>query len=114
MVDIQVLEEKITLILDKNFQQFKQAEFDHLMSINKFQKLNLQRAIEFLNNNGFKISRSTIYKLTAKNEIPHSKFCSKLVFDRVELEGWILSKLAKSGGNEIDFISKSAINKLKK
>ena len=114
MVDIQALEEKITLIFEKNFLQFKQTEFDPLMSKSKFKKLNLQRAVEFLNNNGFKISRSTIYKLTSKNEIPHSKFCSKLVFDQVELETWILSKLAKSGGNEIDFISKSAINKLKK
>lgn len=113
MQNFQVFEKQITSILEKDILLLNQTRLDQTSLKSNFKKLNLRNAIEFLNSNGFNISKSTIYKLTSKNEIPHSKFCSKLVFDQVELETWILSKLAKVESNEIDFISKSAINKLK-
>lgn len=114
MVNLDLLEEKITLIFERNLSKITLLGNSVVPKQDGVKKLTLNAAIEFLSNNGFKISRSTIYKLTARNQIPHSKFCNKLVFDQAELETWILSKLVKGSSPEIDYISKSAINKLKR
>lgn len=38
------------------------------------------------------LSRSMLYKLSAKNEIPHRKFGKRLVFIRSEIESWMESQ----------------------
>jgi excisionase family DNA binding protein len=38
------------------------------------------------------LSRSMLYKLSAKNEIPHRKFGKRLVFMQSEIESWMESQ----------------------
>lgn len=47
------------------------------------------QALEFLNERGYTISKSSLYKLTASNGIPHRRFKSRLVFSRKELLAWV-------------------------
>jgi excisionase family DNA binding protein len=47
------------------------------------------------------LSKSTIYKLTSTNQIPHYKQSKHLFFDRVETEGWLKSHRIKTA-EEID------------
>ncbi len=42
------------------------------------------------------ISKSTLYKMTSKKEIPHSKRGNTLYFDRKELENWMLENRVKT------------------
>jgi excisionase family DNA binding protein len=48
--------------------------------------LSLDEASTYLN-----LSKSHIYKLTAKAKIPHFKQSKKLYFDRHQLDNWVLS-----------------------
>lgn len=57
------------------------------------------------------ISKSTLYKLTCKGDIPHSKPSGKLIFfDRDELDSWMLSNPVKTR----DEIDREAMNYLMK
>lgn len=56
-------------------------------------RLNLQTAVDFLNQEGFPISASKLYKLTAEGKIPHQKFGHRLVFDRGALAAWAEAQL---------------------
>ncbi|SNS53036.1 Helix-turn-helix domain-containing protein [Ekhidna lutea] len=42
------------------------------------------------------LSKSTIYKFTCTNKIPHYKRAKHLYFDRVEIENWLKSKRIKT------------------
>lgn len=48
--------------------------------------LNLDEAAEYLN-----ISKSTLYKMTSKKEIPHYKPNRCVYFERTELDNWVRS-----------------------
>lgn len=50
--------------------------------------MDINDAVAFLNEQGYKITRSTLYKLTSTRKIPHSKFLGKLVFETKELLTW--------------------------
>lgn len=50
--------------------------------------MDINNAVAFLNEQGYKITRSTLYKLTSTRKIPHSKFLGKLVFETKELLTW--------------------------
>jgi hypothetical protein len=52
-------------------------------------RFNFNEALDFLKKQGYPISKSKLYKLTASNEIPHSVFNNHLVFTRKELLGWV-------------------------
>ena len=75
--------------------------------------LTLLEGLEFLNNNGYRMSKSQIYKYTMDNSIPFSRFGKKIIFNREELATWALSKLKN---NSIDIIalsvSKNAAKKI--
>lgn len=47
------------------------------------------------------LSKSTLYKLTCTNQIPHYKQSKHLFFDRVETESWLKSHRIKTA-DEID------------
>ena len=54
--------------------------------------LNIEEAAAFTN-----LAVSYLYKLTSTQEIPHYKPRGKMIyFDRVELEGWLLSRRIKT------------------
>ncbi len=57
------------------------------------------------------ISKSTLYKLTCKGEIPHYKPSGKLIFfERDEFDAWLLGNRVKTR----DEISREAMNYLMK
>lgn len=75
-------------------------------------KLDLDGAIEHLNEQGYKCSKSQIYKLTMKEEIPFSKFGRLISFDADSLTKWVETKKQKRvdvSGN----VSRSANLKLR-
>lgn len=53
-------------------------------------------AIAYLAEIGYKCSLSQLYKGTAKNEMPYSKFGRKLLFNADELSKWVDSKKSKT------------------
>lgn len=55
--------------------------------------LNINQAVEYCNSNGYKISKSSMYKLCARSEIPHFKASGSLVFDACELDNFIINQL---------------------
>lgn len=58
------------------------------------QTLSVDEAVTYLNANGAKISKSTIYKLTSEGKIPFRRFGErKLIFDRNELEQWAQDRI---------------------
>lgn len=61
------------------------------------QRLTLQSAISMLVENGYPISKSLIYKLTAQNKIPCSRFGKRLIFDRNELINWCKNREDRNG-----------------
>lgn len=50
--------------------------------------LDINEAVTFLNEQGYKITKSSLYKMTSTRKIPFSKFLGKLVFETKELITW--------------------------
>lgn len=50
--------------------------------------LQLDKAVEFLNEQGFKIAQRTLYILSSKGEVPTLKFNGRVTFNRNELLNW--------------------------
>lgn len=57
--------------------------------------LDRKNAVKYLNECGYKISTSTLYKLTGRNAIPHRKASGALIFSKTELDNWINNNLNK-------------------
>lgn len=56
--------------------------------------LSVDEAVKYLNDNGIKITKSTIYKHTMDGTIPFRRFGErKLIFDREELEQWAQGRI---------------------
>jgi hypothetical protein len=58
----------------------------------KTDRICLEEAIVYLNENGCKIGKSKLYKLTSSNQIPHGILGpnrGRLIFSRKELAEWI-------------------------
>lgn len=53
---------------------------------------NFVQALQFLNEKGYTLSKSSLYKLTSAKEIPHKRFKSRLVFSRKDLMQWLESQ----------------------
>lgn len=54
--------------------------------------LGIDEALSYLNSKGYRISASTLYKLTRLNKIPHIKASRYLMFNTQELNNWLLNK----------------------
>ena len=61
--------------------------------------LSLEKALEFLNSQGYPFKKSSIYKMTSAGGIPHRKMNNKLIFLPEELQQWCDNKIV---GKEID------------
>lgn len=61
------------------------------------ERLNIDEALKFLNDNGCPTSRGKLYHLTSKGKIPFWKYGIKLVFYREELLKWIEEQVLKVG-----------------
>ena len=51
--------------------------------------ITLDKAVAFLAEQGYPITKNTIYQLVSKEEIPFAKFNGKLQFSRTELLSWV-------------------------
>lgn len=60
---------------------------------NEPESLDTKGALEFLNANGYPISKGQLYKETSNGTIPHWKFNNKLHFKESELLSWAESRL---------------------
>ncbi len=49
------------------------------------------QALAFLSENGYVISKSALYKLTALKKVPFKRFGRKIIFSRNELLEWVKS-----------------------
>ena len=79
-------------------------------------KCDLDGAFKFLNQElGYPVRKSTIYKLTANDEIPCQRFGNRLVFSRQELKNWFETKLEqKTRYNASLELAKAAQKKLRR
>lgn len=59
----------------------------------------LKDAIQFLFEQGYKISKSSIYKKCSSRTIPHLKFQGKLIFESKELMVWVENQLKNKAHN---------------
>ncbi|MBQ7424248.1 MAG: helix-turn-helix domain-containing protein [Prevotella sp.] len=88
-------EKDVKILLAQQLIQQKQNEerIDALEGIFLCQKeiLNFDEAAAYLS-----MSKSTLYKLTAKKEIPHYKPNRFVFFERSELDNWIRSAAVKT------------------
>lgn len=48
-----------------------------------------EQALAFLSENGFKLSKSKLYKMTAGKEVPFRYFGRRIIFSRDELLAWV-------------------------
>lgn len=55
--------------------------------------LNINQAVEYCNSIGYKISKSKMYKLCARGDIPHFKASGSLIFEASELMKFINNQL---------------------
>ena len=54
--------------------------------------LTLDKAVAFLAEQGYPLTKNTLYTMVSQEKIPYSKFNGKLVFSRKELLGWAESR----------------------
>lgn len=71
--------------------------------------LDLENTLSYLREKGYKISKSTLYKNTADNTIPHIKLGNKLCFDTLELDEWIKKKTLQSN-KEVNNSNNTSVN----
>ena|ERR1035437_2203216 len=91
----------VTLLLEEDIQKIVDKRIADAMRLNvskPIRKTNLDPndAINFLAEIGYKCSLSQLYKSSAKNEVPFSKFGRKLMFNADELSKWVESKKQKT------------------
>jgi hypothetical protein len=84
------LMDKINQQVEIRLQQFSKPV------VKRITNLDMNEAIDYLNEIGYKCSYSQLSKLTAKNEVPMSKFGRRISFNAVELLKWVESKKQKT------------------
>ena len=74
--------------------------------------LALDEAVDYLNENGLSIAKSTIYKLTSTNQIPFRRFGGrKIVFRVDDLNTWIGEQLTSEDNSVCRNVARSARRK---
>lgn len=62
--------------------------------------LSIDKALDFIKDQGFTLSKSTLYKYTAKRLVPFSTFNGRIVFESKELITWCISKRNRRYNNK--------------
>lgn len=62
--------------------------------------LSIDKALDFIKDQGFTLSKSTLYKYTAKRLVPFSTFNGRIVFESKELITWCISQQNKRYNNK--------------
>ena len=90
-------------------QIFSDTKPEPVEQVNK-SKLNINEALTYLNDKGYSISKSTMYKHTMAGTIPFQRFGERrLVFNANELDLWLSEQLSGSD-NRVNEITKSVAN----
>ncbi len=73
----------------------------------------VEQALSFLLENGYQLSKSKLYKMTAEKLLPFRYFGRRIIFSRDELLKWMQQQtIPSSGANEtLQALAKSARNK---
>ena len=61
------------------------------------EKMRIDEAVRFLNENGYKASKSFIQKICSQGKIPYFKVCGKAIFERKELLQFIDNQSVRKG-----------------
>ena len=79
-------------------------------------KMNIDEALIYLNEQGYPISKSTMYKHTMAGTIPFSRFGErKIIFDLNELDQWISKRLTGNDSTgRVDEITNTVAEKARK
>ena len=101
------LKQEIRKEVEIMFQQFTKPV------VKRTTNLDMNEAIDYLNEIGYKCSYSQLSKLTAKNEVPMSKYGRRITFSADELSKWVESKKQKTI-NVSMAVSRSATAKLQR
>lgn len=74
--------------------------------------LKIDEALDYINGKGLKMSRSTLYKLTAEKQIKFRRFGKRrIVFDVPELDKWINNQLEAKPNTVAKAVAASARRK---
>lgn len=74
--------------------------------------MNVNEAVKYLNDSGYKISKSTIYKHTMDGTIPFQRFGKRrLVFRTQELDEWLDNQISNENDDIAKNVAKSAKRK---
>jgi hypothetical protein len=84
------LEQKINQLVEIRLQQISKPV------VKRTTNLDMIEAIDYLNEIGYKCSYSQLSKLTAKNEVPMSKFGRRISFNAADLLKWVESRKQKT------------------
>lgn len=71
-------------------------------AVSQPESLDAAGALEFLNSNGYTISKAQLYKETSNGTIPFHKFGNKLHFKKSELKAWAENRLVS--GNAVGYL----------
>ena len=74
--------------------------------------MNIDEAVKYLNDSGYTIAKSTVYKNTMDGTIPFQRFGKRrLVFKPEELDKWLESKISIENDDIAKDVAKSAKRK---
>lgn len=84
---------KIQLLLEEIQNLKSLIERKNKSPTEKAQYLYIAGLVKYLEEQGCKISLSSVHKLTAERKIPHAKFQGKLFFKRIDIQTWAESSI---------------------
>ena len=100
--NLQTLENTIILTTPDQLQHYigqaveaiipKLADFRRRNEAKKSDNLTMLEAIDYLDELGAPTTRSSLYNLVFRGQIPHRKIGRRTIFSRKELQGWVESR----------------------
>lgn len=77
------------------------------------ERMNIDEAVAYLNENGVPITKSTVYKHTMSKTIPFKRFGDRrIVFSVKDLDEWVDAQLARRQNRVIEHVKNSAMGKM--
>ena len=108
------MENRVIVVTPEELQQYigqaveaiipKLADFRRRNEAKKTDNLTMVEAIDYLAELGAPTTRSSIYNLVFRGQIPHRKIGRRTIFSRKELQAWVESRTVRprrcqKGGN---------------
>lgn len=93
----QVIEQSVKAIIVEVMRQMREGAYYEPKDIMTSDEL-----LEYLNHNGIKLSKQTIFDRTHKGTIPYTKAGNKLLFKREEIDQWLDDYCNRGRANKAD------------